>query len=157
MADEKEINSANRVYATLCKILKSRNWEYDNDEEITTISFELQGKSVSIMFIVVVDVERQLIRIYSPLSVKFSQENRIDGAAAICHASYGLHNGSFDYDLFDGTIVFRMVTSFRGSLISEALIENMISCTCTVVDEYSNKFLALENGTMSIDEFFNMR
>lgn len=156
MADEKEIVSANRVYATLCKILKKRNWEYDDDEELLTASFELHGKNVPIMFVVIVDAERQLIRIYSPLSVKFSQENRIDGAAAICYASYGLHNGSFDYDLFDGSIVFRMVTSFKQSLIGEALIENMISCTCAVVDEYSDKFSALESGIMSIDEFLDI-
>lgn len=157
MADEKEITSANRVYATLRKILKSRNWEYDDDEEMMTMTFELQGKNVSILFMIIVDVERQLIRIYSPLSVKFSKNNRIDGAAAICYASYGLHNGSFDYDLFDGSIVFRMVTSFRGSLIGEELIESMISCTCAVVDEYGDKFSALENGTMSIDEFLDIR
>ncbi len=153
MADEKEIASAGRVYAALCRVLENKAWDYDSDEEIMTVSFELQSENVPIAFVIIVDVERQLLRIYSPLSVKFSQENRIDGSVAVCFASYALCSGSFDYDLFDGSIVFRMVTSFNGSLIGDALIEDMINCTCTVVEKYSEKFSDLENEKISIDDF----
>ena len=77
----------------------------------------------------------------------------MEGAIATCAASFGMADGSFDYDLSDGTIVFRMTASFRESLIGEGLFQYMISCSCAMVDKYNDQFLALDKGIMSITDF----
>ena len=103
--------------------------------------------------ILMADADRQLIRVMSPLSFKLDEDKRVEGAIAVCAASYGMADGSFDYDLSDGSIVFRMTASFRESTIGEELIQYLISCTCAMVDKYNDKFLALSKGVMSLEDF----
>ena len=62
-------------------------------------------------------------------------------------------NGSFDYDLNDGEIRFRLVTSFRESTLSEELFMYMVLVTAKTVDDYNDKFLMVSKGMMSIQQF----
>lgn len=153
MADENKITLAKNVYNTLCAAIERREWRFDKDEENLVVHFGVSGDDIPMQFIMVVDAERQLIRLLSPMAFKMSESKRMDGAIATCVASFGLADGSFDYDLADGTIVFRMTASFRESTIGEGLFQYMISCSCAVVDEYNDKFLAIDKGLMSITDF----
>lgn len=157
MADENKIALAKNVYNTLCAAIERREWRFDKDEENLVVHFGVSGDDVPMQFIMVVDAERQLIRLLSPMAFKMSESKRMDGAIATCVASFGLADGSFDYDLADGTIVFRMTASFRESSIGEGLFQYMISCSCAVVDEYNDKFLAIDKGLMSITDFIASR
>ena len=96
-----------------------------------------------------------MIRFTSPLMFNMPEDKRVDGAIAACAASYGLADGSFDYDFSDGSIAFRMTATFRESDISEKMLQYMISCACHVVDRYNDKFLMLSLGKADIDAFFN--
>lgn len=153
MADENVIALAKNVYSTLCAAIEKREWHFDKDEENMVVHFVVSGDDIPMQFIMVVDAECQLVRLMSPMTFKMSESKRIDGAIATCAASAGLVDGSFDYDLGDGTIVFRMTASFRESTIGEGLFQYMISCSCAVVDEYNDKFLAIDKGIMSIADF----
>ena len=100
-----------------------------------------------------VDEDRQLIRVMSPMPFKMDESRLAEGAVAVCAASYGMVEGNFDYDISDGSIVFRMTASFRESLIGAEMIQYMISCTCSMVDKYNDMFLALSKGMLSLEEF----
>jgi len=108
-------------------------------------------------FILVVDESRQLIRLMSPMPYEISEEKRMEGAIATCVASFGLADGSFDYDLSNGRIVFRMTASFRESVIGEGLFQYMISCSCAMVDQYNDQFLAIDKGLLTINDFISKR
>ena len=123
------------------------------DEEKLLVHFGVSGDDIPMQFILVVDAERQLVRLMSPMPYKMSEGKRMEGAIATCAASYGMADGSFDYDLSDGEIVFRMTASFRESLIGEGLLQYMISCSCAMVDKYNDQFLAIDKGLMSITDF----
>ena len=110
-------------------------------------------KTLCMQFILIVDAERQLIRLLSPMPFKMSEAKRLEGAIAACVASYGMLDGSFDYDLSNGRISFRMTASFRSSQIGEELLQYMISCSCAMVDQYNDKFLAIDKGLLSISDF----
>ena len=153
MADETKIVAAAKVYQTLCDAIDARGWRYQKEEEKMLVHFGVSGDDIPMRFVIVVDAERQLIRLMSPLDFKICEAKRMEGAIATCVASYGLADGSFDYDLSDGTIVFRMTASFRESVIGEGLFQYMISCACSMVDEYNEQFLAIDKGMMSITDF----
>ncbi len=157
MIDEKKAELAKQVYATLCAAIDKREWTYQKDEEKLAAYFGVNGDDIPMQFILVVDAERQLIRVMSPLPFKMSEAKRIEGAIATCAASYKMADGSFDYDLSDGAIVFRMTASFRESLIGEGLFQYLISCSCAIVDEYNDQFLAIDKGLMSITDFLAKR
>ena len=111
MADKNEMISANRVYGSLLNIVRKNKYDFDDDEEIMTVNFD----------------------------VKREENNRFEACVNICKCSCELDMGSFDYDLYSGSIEFRMATSFNGSLISDKQIENMISYTCGVVKKYTDR------------------
>jgi len=157
MSDEIKKNHAIKVYETLCEALEKREWKYDKKEDKMVVYFGVSGDDLPMDFIITVDEDRQLIRLISPMSFKMSEEKRIDGAIATCVASYGMADGSFDYDLSDGRIVFRMTASFIDSEIGEDLFQYMISCACAMVDMYNDQFLAIDKGFMSISEFIEKK
>ena len=153
MANENQMALAKSVYGTLCAAIDRREWKYEKDEENLIVHFAVSGDDIPMQFNMVVDAERQIVRVASPLPFKMAEDKRMEGAIATCVASFGLAHGNFDYDLSDGTISFRLTSSFRGSLIGEDLFQYMISCSCTVVDEYNDKFLAINKGMLSINDF----
>ena len=153
MVDEKKMELAKQVYQTLCEAIERREWNFGKDEEKLLVHFDVSGGEIPMHFNLIVDAERQLIRVMSPLPFKMSESKRMEGAIATCAASFGMADGSFDYDLSDGTIVFRMTASFRESLIGEGLFQYLISCSCAMVDKYNDQFLALDKGIMSITDF----
>ncbi len=155
MADENKIALAKQVYQTLCNAIERREWTYEKEEAELDVIFGVNGDDIPMKFLLAVDADRQLIRLLSPIPFKISEAKRMDGAIAVCAASFGLADGSFDYDLADGSIVFRMTASFRESIIGEGLLQYMISVSCSTVDKYNDKFLALDKGILSIADFIS--
>lgn len=153
MADIEKIELAKKVYQTLCDAIERRGWTFEKNEENLFVHFGVNGEDIPMQFILLIDIERQLIRLLSPLPFKMSESKRMEGAIAACAASFGMADGSFDYSLSDGTVTFRMTASFRESLIGEGLFQYMISCSCAMVDKYNDQFLALDKGFMSISDF----
>ena len=152
MSDVK-MDRAKKVYDALCEALDARNWNYEKAEEELLVHFRVTGEDLPIQFIIFADIERQLLRLLSALPFDMSEDKRIDGAIAACHANYGLTDGSFDYAISDGKVSFRMVQSFHDSEVSREIIEYMIDFTCFIIDKYNDKFFALNKGFMSIEKF----
>lgn len=157
MADEKKMELAKQVYQTMCDAIDRRNWRYGKDEEKLLVHFGVNGDDIPMQFILIVDADRQLIRVMSQLPFKMSEDKRMEGAIATCVASYGMADGSFDYDLSNGAIVFRMTASFRDSVIGEGLFQYLISCSCAMVDKFNDQFLAIDKGLLSIGDFIANR
>lgn len=153
MADEMKLAAAKQVYDSLCAAIDNRKWKYNKDEEKLIVSFGVNGEDIPMQFVILVDADRQLVRVLSPLPFMMAEDKRMEGAIATCAATYGLADGSFDFDLNNGRIVFRMTASYRESQIGEGLFQYLISCSCAMVDEYNDKFLAISKGLISISDF----
>ena len=153
MTDEQQKALAKSVYTDLCKTIEKASIKYEKDEENLVVHFIMQGEDLSIGLILIVDADRQLIRILSPLPFKISKEKRVEGAVMTCIASDKVLDGNFDYDILDGTITFRMSASFRNSHIGENLFRYMVLYCCKVVDIYNDRFFAVDKGMMSLDDF----
>ena len=59
----------------------------------------------------------------------------------------------FDFDIDNGKIFFRMTNCFCDSLIGKEAYEYMINCLLSMLDEYSEQFKLLAEGSISLDEF----
>lgn len=148
-----KMERAKKVYNTLCTAIDKRDWTYDREDEDLIVRFNVSGEDIPMSFILIVDADRQLVRLLSPIPFNMGEDKRMEGAIATCVASYGFINGSFDYDLEDGSIVFRLTQSFRGSDVNEEVLQYMISLSCSVVDNYNDRFMALNKGLLSITDF----
>lgn len=74
-------------------------------------------------------------------------------AMAVVVANYGFADGSFDYNISDGTILFRLTSSYRESTLSEELFEYMLLVSATTVDKYNDKFFMISKGMLTIQQF----
>ncbi|MBQ9950349.1 MAG: YbjN domain-containing protein [Clostridia bacterium] len=151
MSNSNQTELAHKVYNSLCAAIEELNWKY-NKVDSTRISFEVRGDDLPMSFIIKIDEDRQLVRLFSPLPFKIKEDKMAEACVAVCTVNYKLTIGSFSLDISDGTLVFRVTNSFRSSVISEELLEHIINYSCAFVDKYNDKFLMLNSG-LSLADF----
>lgn len=152
MAEEKEIMQAKATFDTLCNMLTETKWHYEADEDNFVIKCGARGEDLPIELIIKVDPERLIISLLSQLPFQVPENKRVEMALAVSIANYGLVDGSFDYNFANGSIVFRMTSSFMESLIGKELFEYMLFVSCGVVDRFNDKFLMIIKDKMTIEE-----
>ena len=150
------MRKAVEVYDTLCSMLDNINWKYEKVEEKLMIKSGVKGDDLPIDFLVIVKPNNEVVQFISSLPFNMPEDKRVEGALAICAANYGMVNGSFDYDLSDGQILFRLTTSYRESLLSEALFEYMVMVSASTIDKYNDRFFMLAKGMITLEQFIEM-
>lgn len=153
MADEIVMRHARNAFATLCDMLDSHEWHYDRDDENLVIKCGANGEDIPIDIKIKVNAEKQLVSLYSHLPFSVPEEDRVMAAIAISAANYAMVDGSFDYNIANGNILFRLTSSIRESLISKDMFEYMLFVSCSTVDNYNDKFLMLFKHVMSLEDF----
>ncbi len=153
MANEKLLKPASSVYQTVCKALELREWSFKRDDEKLMISCGVRGDDIPMDLYIEVNPNAQVVSLYSPLPFRVEEDKRVDMAVVISMANYGFTYGAFDYDISEGYIQFRMTSSFFESIISDALINQMISVAIGTVDDYNDRFLMVSKGMLSVQQF----
>ena len=93
------------------------------------------------------------MQLLSRLPFQIPEDKRVDAAIAICVANNGLVDGSFDYDIGEGDITFRLTCSYRESFLSADLFEYMILVSAGTIDDYNDKFFMIAKDMMSVQQF----
>lgn len=155
MSDANKRERALKVFQTLCGVLDSFEWKYERVENDLVVRFGLYTEDLPVHFVFIVDEDRQLLRLASPMAFKMSEAHRLDGSIITNVASMFLPDGTFDYDPYTGGIVFRLASSFHDSEIGPGMIQYFVNCTHAVVDHYNDKFEAVNSGKMSVQEFIS--
>ena len=150
---EANMKKAREIYDSLVNMLDSRDWKYDKFEDDLVIKSGIKGDDLPIEFIMFVKPENQVVQFISRLPFNMPEDKRVDGAIAVAVANYGLVDGSFDYDISDGEIRYRLTCSYRESYLGPDLFEYMIMCAAGTVDNYNDKFFMLAKGMMTIQQF----
>jgi hypothetical protein len=150
---KKQIVLANNIYKLLCEFVNKKGWAFINDDENLSISFSVFGNDLKMEFCVFVDYERELVRLYSPMEYKISESKLFEGAIMTCIANFEILDGSFDYDVSDGSVVFRMTASYDDNLLGDDMFDYIISYSMTCVDRYNDIFLAIDKGYMTVYDF----
>lgn len=155
MDEAKNMKKAQEVFATLCEMLDEKGMRYEKHENELVVTFIMGGEDIPMQFVLNVDVEKQLIRLMSPIPASFDGDKKMDGALATCQINFRLADGSFDYDYESGKVYFRMTSSFVDSLISKDLFEYMVGVASLAVDEFNDKLFMLAKGNLCLEDFDN--
>ena len=148
-----DLRKAGEVYGTLVRMLDNIGWSYDKDEENFIIKSGVSGDDLPVEFIVVVKPKNEVVQFISHLPFKMPEDKRIDGGIAVNVINWNLVDGSFDYKITDGSILFRMTSSYRESVLGEELFKYLIMVAASTVDEYNDKLFMLAKGMVSIQKF----
>ena len=153
---DNDMKKAISVFNALCSYLKKNDLSFDADEETLSVSLGFYTNDISVDFIINVDAQRQIFYVNSTLPFKMSKGNIKDGAVATSCVNESLLAGSFDFDVDTGSIRFRMVNCFKESLISEDVFDYALHVSLNTIDEFNDKFLLLEEGKLSVNDFFDL-
>ena len=156
MANEKELELGKKIYEDLCQGLDTQDWKYDRHDEDLTITMGMRGDDLPVEIIARVNAAAQVVSIFSVLPVKVPDEKKVDIAMAICIANNGLVNGAFDLDLEKGRIVWRLCTTYRGSLLGNEAYHYMVVVSASTVDKYNDRFLMLAKGMIDLEKFVEL-
>ena len=156
MSEALELQRAKQVYASLVNMLESRDWKFEKFEDDLVIRSGIKGDDLPIEFIMFVKPKNQVVQLISKLPFNMPEDKRVEGAIAVSIANYGLVDGSFDYDISDGEIRYRLTSSYRESVLGGDLFEYMIMCAASTVDNYNDRFFLLSKGMIDIEKFIEL-
>ena len=155
MAEQNKLRDAKAVYNTVCRALDKRKWNYTENAEKLTVDIGVRGDDLLIELKVNVDAEKRLVLILSHMPFIVSDDKRIDVAVAVSAVNNLLVDGCFDYDIKSGHMFFRLTNSYIDSTLGEDVFQYMLSCACSTIDEYNDKFLLFAKGMIKLDQFLS--
>lgn len=150
---EDKLQKSKEIFDGFCEYLKSNDCRFNKDDENLVAFFIIKSDNIEIKFIAKAEVNRETLRIMAMLPVNFGSGKRIDGAMVTTIATSGMANGSFDYDISSGNVMFKIAESYMGSKISPTVYDYMVDCAMMTIAEYYGKFLAVSEGKMTVPEF----
>lgn len=139
--DKKQLKQAQAIYKTICKSLKSEDWNYDGSEEDLVIKSGARGDDLPIPLMIRVNAEKEAVSVYSELPFLIPEGVRNRLAVAINIINFELFNGCFDYDYNSGKILFRIVQFYRGCELNKDIIMHLVMMACTTADRYNDRLL----------------
>lgn len=142
------------VYNMIINVLNDKKWKYEADNDALKVEFTVVGEDLPMKVRVYVDGDKELVTLMSSMGFNFPAEKLIEGAIVTSTINYLLRDGSFDFDISDGEVLFRLTTGFMDSLISEDTLQFMIDLSLFTIDKYNDMFMELAKGYMSLEEFF---
>lgn len=144
---------AREVFRTACKALDTMEWRYQKNEDKMSIECSAQGDDLPMDLSLEVDAERQIVVLLSRLPLTFPKDKLVDGVLAVSAINNTLSDGSFDYNVQNGHVIFRMTNSFKDSTLGEAVIHYLVLCSCKVINEFAAKLLMLSKGMLTFEKF----
>lgn len=153
--DERKMSEAKAMYNTLCSTLDNMKWNYNKDEEKLIVRTSAVGDDLTMKLYIKVDASRSVMYLKSGMPFEVPKEKISDMMQAAIIANWAMLNGSFEMDRSDGYTAFKVVIPFMESLISERVCKYMIDMSCDMIDKFNDKFLAVVENRMTIDEFEN--
>lgn len=145
-----------QVYEMFKKYLTDHKVRFDSHDDDLVLTMTVHGEDLPQPTIIRVDDDREVVQVLSPIPSHIPEDKRIDAAVAVSVANYGLVNGSFDYDMRDGEIRYRVTQGFMGIEVSEELIGYILAIVFKTTDDYNDKFFMLGKGMMSLEKFIEM-
>lgn len=152
MAEEKNMRQAQAAFTSLCAMLDSEEWHYEKNEGALAVECMARGDDLPIPIRITVDADRLLVVLVSQIPFIVPENKRNEMSLAVSTANFGIVDGCFDYNYDEGTLGFRMTSSFRESLVGKELFEYMLYVSCQTVDVYNDKFFRVAKTDMTFDE-----
>lgn len=152
MAEETERIEATEVFDTFCAMMDLRKFSYDSDREKLEIDFSMQGEDLLMPMKFRVLPDRYVALLISPLPFRAPEDKRLEMAVAISEINYRLINGSFDLDIRDGEILFRISNSYLESKLSTELFDALLITVTQTVDRFNDTLLLLAKGSITLEQ-----
>lgn len=142
-----------QVYEMFKKYLEKHDIRFEAHDDDLVLIMTVHGEDLPQPTMIRVLDDRNVFQILSPIPSRIPEDKRFDAAVAVSIANYGMINGSFDLDMGDGEIRFRLAQAYEGVELSEELIHYVLGVVFFTTDRYNDKFFMLGKGLISLEQF----
>ena len=149
---EQNMEMGKAIYESLCNVLDKMEIHYRKYEEDLVISFGYKGKDMNHDLLIGVNVKQEVIQLLERLPYEISEEKATEIACAVCYVNSQILSGQFVYNMKD-RLSFEVTQIFTGSLIGEEALHRMIMALIYTVEDYDDKFMALNKGYLKVEDF----
>lgn len=147
--------NAQETYALLCATLEKRNWKFAKSEEELSVGFGVLGDDLHMSVRITVNGDRELVTSYTSQDWSVPKELRIPFAVGVCAVNNHLVDGSFDFDLTNGEVVYRITLSYHDAKLGEEAIEYLIDCAASTVDNVNDIMKDFVDGKIDFNEYLS--
>ena len=152
MPTEQNATGARKVFDAFCEYLDEHAWKYNKDAQQLTISLNAKGDDLVIPVRISFDENLHIILLLSPMPFDVPEDMRKPMAVAVTAANLCIVDGSFDYNVENGKILYRITSSYRDGAFSKESLEYLLMCACVTTDKYNDKFKDIVDRKVSTDE-----
>ena len=149
---EANMEMAKTIYETACSTLDKMELHYKRHEEDLVISFGHRGQDLNHDLILAVNAKQEAIQLIEKLPFSINPEMASEVAGAVCLVNDSILSGKFSYNMED-RLTFEVTQLYSGSLIGEETIKRMLLALVFTVEEYDDKFMALNKGYLKVADF----
>lgn len=144
---------ATSVYNAAVSDLESKGYGVEREDDKLTAYCYVDSDVFPISFAVTVDAEKQMLSLISSLEITFPQDSLTDGAVAACITNCQLVDGAFEFDYVTGDLMFRISSSFKGSVISADVFRYLFNRMHATILTYGSELAKLAKGDIMIGAY----
>ena len=134
---------AGKVYQTLCRVLERNEILHERNDRKLWIRCSIGSNAMELRPIFVIDPSKMLLSLYVPIEVGATWEQASELSFALCVINDALPDGHFCFDRRNMSVYFKMRSSFYDSIVSESVVEYMLSVAAEKAEEYCPKIREL--------------
>lgn len=150
------LDNTKKNFATLISALEKRKLKYNiqsNEPDRPHVVLSFTGEDLPLSLHIVLWSDRQVVSILSAMPFHINENRRMEAALAVTHANQGLIDGSFDLNMQNGELRFRLTSTYMGTAMTEEAFLYMIYTSADTIDRYNDRFMLVNTGALSVEEF----
>ena len=151
MSEERKL--AQSVYERIASTLDSMDLKYTRHDDDMVIHLGMRGHDMDHDMLLLVREKNAVLSFVEKLPFHLDADKADEIAKAICNVNNQLILGGFTYEAGSEDMRFELSIPYNGSLIGEETIKRILVNAVQTVEEYDDKFLALNKGYISSEEF----
>ena len=139
MEDNKN-EAIEKTFEILSSTVRDFGVPYKIDEKELLVEFRAPSDDLEINIVARVIPELKTIILQSRLPFNISEDKLLDVAIATTMVNGRLKNGSFDFNIAEGKLQFRITSCFDGCEIGGELVRYLIFVSVNTIDYYNDRF-----------------
>lgn len=156
MADEKALLRARMAYDNLRAHIDGRGWQHQDFDDQLSLRCSVNGQDLVMDILLHVNPDFELVTLLSRLPFNAPQELQMEFAIASNILNSNIIDGSFDFNIYSGEMMFRLSCSYIDRELTNGLIEYIINCSLDTIDAANDKLKSLADKTIDLEQFAHM-
>lgn len=153
MNEEAKMKMGQNVYETICAMFDELEYKYERHDDDLVITCSVRGDDLPMDILFAVRPKRQIVQLISPMPFNVPEDKRFDIALATTVVNNRLVDGSFDFNMANGKVSFRLTASYIESILGKELFQYMLMVSASTIDAYNDKFFMISKNMMSFEQF----